>query len=207
MSGDKKHWECRYGSQPPEAMSWFEADPATSLAFIERAGLRGRSALIDVGGGASTLVDHLLARGEYSVTVLDIAGAALNAAKARLGALAEAVVWREADVLSAAFEPRSYDLWHDRAVFHFLTAAEDRARYVDQLTLALRPRGELVLSTFAEDGPLRCSDLDVMRYASGELATVLGPQFTLCEDLRVGHRTPSGATQSFLYTRWTRSSK
>lgn len=207
MGGDKRHWERRYEAQSPEAMSWFEADPATSLAFIERAGMTGRASIIDVGGGASTLVDHLLARDEYCVTVVDIAGAALNAAKARLGSLAEAVMWREADVLSAAFEPQSYDLWHDRAVFHFLTAAEDRARYVAQLTLALRPRGQLVLSAFAEDGPLRCSDLDVVRYASGKLATALGPQFTLCEELRVGHRTPSGATQSFIYTRWTRSSK
>lgn len=205
MIGDKVYWEQRYRTQSPETMSWFEAAPGTSLALLERAIVKQHSAVIDVGGGASTLVDHLLKRGVGHVTVLDIAGGALAASRARLGDAAHSVRWYETDVLTATFTPAAYDLWHDRAVFHFLTAPEDRARYVAQLTYALRPGGGLVMATFAEDGPTRCSGLDVVRYAPSGLASALGPEFDLCETVRESHRTPAGATQSFLYTRWIRS--
>jgi SAM-dependent methyltransferase len=203
--GDKAHWERRYGSGAPESLSWFEAEPTASLALLDRAALSISSHVIDVGGGASRLVDHLLDRGLRHVTVLDIAGAALAAARSRLGPLADAVTWCEADVLTASFTPDSYDLWHDRAVFHFLTAPEARARYVAQLSLALRPGGSLVIGTFAEDGPSRCSGLDVERYTPEKLEDTLGSEFELCDVVRHAHPTPMGSVQSFLYTRWKRS--
>ncbi len=204
---NREHWQTRYANQAPETMSWFESEPAASLALLERGGLGERSEVIDVGSGASTLAERLLARGVQRITVLDIAGSALAAARVRLGDLSGSITWREADVLTFAFAPGTYDLWHDRAVFHFLTESGDRARYVAQLSRALRPGGGLVMGTFAEDGPARCSGLDVVRYAPFALSAELGPGFELCDSLREVHRTPTGATQSFLFTRWTRTSK
>jgi SAM-dependent methyltransferase len=208
MTTDReRHWEQLYRSQPAESVSWFEAAPTMSLALLDRAGLEPQSSVIDVGGGASRLVDRLLVRGVQHVTVLDIAPAALDLARARLGDGAASVTWMAADVLTASLPPAAYDLWHDRAVFHFLTAAADRARYVAQLTHSLRPNGSVILATFAEDGPPRCSGLDVVRYAPDSLARELGPVFELCESLRIAHSTPRGATQSFLYTRWARATQ
>jgi SAM-dependent methyltransferase len=198
----KEHWEQLYRVRAPETMSWFEAEPATSLALLERAGLGQESAVIDVGGGTSTLVDHLVTRGVRRVTVLDVARAAIEAARTRLGNAATSVSWCEADVLTTSFPPAAYDLWHDRAVFHFLTAPDDRARYVAQLVHALRPGGGVIMATFAEDAPRRCSGLDVVRYTPQALASALGPAFELRETILDPHRTPSGATQPFLYTRW-----
>ena len=208
MTTDRaRHWEQIYRSQPAESVSWFEAAPTTSLALLDRAGLDPQSSVIDVGGGASRLVDQLLARGVHRVAILDIAPAALDLARARLGKGAASVTWMAVDVLTAPLPPAAYDIWHDRAVFHFLTAAADRARYVAQLTHALRPNGQIILATFAEDGPPRCSGLDVVRYAPDALARELGPGFNLLESLRVAHPTPRGATQSFLYTRWARTAQ
>lgn len=203
MTTDReRHWEQLYRSQPAESVSWFETAPTMSLALLDRAGLEPQSSVIDVGGGASSLVDHLLARDVRTVTVLDIAPAALDLARARLRDGAASVTWMAADVLTAPLPPAAYDLWHDRAVFHFLTAAEDRVRYVSQLTNALRPGGSVVLATFAEDGPTRCSGLDVVRYTTNALAAELGRTFELRESIRAAHRTPRGGVQSFLYTRW-----
>ncbi|MDQ2932578.1 MAG: class I SAM-dependent methyltransferase [Gemmatimonadota bacterium] len=186
-------------------MSWYEAEPSISLALLQRAGLDSSSAVIDVGGGASTLVDELLARAVHSVTVLDIAGGALETSRARLGASAGDVTWREADVLTADLPPARYDLWHDRAVFHFLTTPAERIAYVTQCTHALREGGALVMGAFADDGPTRCSGLNVVRYNADTLAAELGAGFELRESLRDSHRTPDGVMQSFLYTRWIRT--
>jgi SAM-dependent methyltransferase len=207
MPDHTNHWENVYRSQPPNSWSWFEPEPATSLALLDHAGLDTQSSVIDVGAGASTLVDELLSRGVQHVTLLDIAAASLELSRARLGDPTASVTWMECDVLTAPLPSAAFDIWHDRAVFHFLTAAADRARYVAQLTRSLRPDGQLILATFAEDGPPRCSGLDVVRYAPDSLARELGPAFELRESLRVAHQTPRGATQSFLYTRWARTAQ
>ena len=200
----REHWDRLYRTRPAQSLSWFEAEPEASLEMLDRAELDRESCVIDVGGGASVLVDRLVARGVSDITVLDLSRAALDAARARLGAAAGAVQWREGDVLSARLEPRAYDIWHDRAVFHFLGAAEDRARYLAQLTRALRPRGTAIIATFAEDGPTRCSGLPVVRYDDTALAAALGPALELRDVLRRTHVTPAGVAQSFLYTRWSR---
>jgi SAM-dependent methyltransferase len=161
-------------------------------------------AILDVGGGASTLVDGLLDAGYRDLTVLDIAPTALHHARLRLGPRADRIKWVEADVLTATFHPASIGLWHDRAVFHFLTNTDDRATYVRQLRHALRPGGYTILATFAEDGPTRCSGLDVVRYSANDLHAVFGAEFRLLDTQRERHRTPAGMDQSFLYCvcRW-----
>lgn len=202
---DEAHWESVYRTRAPDSLSWFEAEPATSIALLERAGLDRRSSVIDVGGGASSLVDHLLQRGLRDITVLDLSHAALAASRERLGGAAASVRWCEDDVLTVPLAEEAYDFWHDRAAFHFLTDAGDRARYVAQLTRALRPRGGVVMATFAEDGPTRCSGLDAARYGPSEISSALGAAFELREAVHQSHLTPDGRTQSFLYTRWARS--
>lgn len=165
---------------------------------------RKEAAILDVGGGASTLVDGLLDAGYRDLTVLDIAPTALRQARDRLGMRAERVKWVEADVLTASLQPASIVLWHDRAVFHFLADADARAAYVDQVRRALRPGGCMIIATFAEDGPTRCSGLDVVRYSAEELHTSFGADFRLLDTRRERHRTPSGVEQSFRYCvfRW-----
>lgn len=195
----KDHWERVYSTKATDAVSWYQPHADLSLRLIEAAGLPRRAAIIDVGGGASTLVDDLLARGRYDVTVLDLSAAALEAAKVRLGASAAAVTWRVADITQAGLPDRAYDLWHDRAVFHFLTAPEDRRAYVAAVRRALRPGGHVVIATFAEDGPLRCSGLPVARYSTAQLQAEFGEGFALLSGEREQHATPSGSTQVFTY--------
>ena len=200
----KAHWENIYQTKDAQQVSWYQAQPHTSLALIRRAGLQPADPIVDVGGGASTLVDHLLAEGFAAVTVLDIAAAALDVARQRLGARAQAVTWREADVTEATLPPQAYALWHDRAVFHFLGRPEDRQRYMAQLQQALRPDGWVIMATFAPDGPNRCSGLDVTRYSAADLQTELGPAFELIEERPEAHLTPSGGEQKFLFSLWRR---
>jgi SAM-dependent methyltransferase len=157
--------------------------------------------VIDIGGGDSRLVDHLIARGVHCVTVVDISGAALRRAAARLPAAP--VTWIEADVTGPWTAP-PVDLWHDRAVFHFLTEAQDRSRYLDHLLNILKPGGQAVFATFALDGPSKCSGLPVMRYSAATLSAELGPTFRLVETLDDEHRTPSGGVQRFCYSRFIR---
>ena len=154
--------------------------------------------MIDVGGGDSRLVDHLVVRGVRCVTVLDISGAALARAKTRLGEKQHAVRWIEADVTSG-WPPEPVDIWHDRAVFHFLTDAEDRARYLTGLRQAVKPGGNVIIATFALDGPTKCSGLPVMRYSAETMGAELGPGFALADAVTEGHRTPAGIMQSFCY--------
>ncbi len=195
---DKNHWEQVYRGRTPQDVSWFQPEAAVSLRLIRAAAGSG-AAVIDVGGGASTLVDGLLDAGYRDLTVLDLSGAALAAARQRLGARAAGVHWLEADILRAALPARAYDVWHDRAVFHFLTAPAERAAYVRQVLHAVRPGGHVVVASFAEDGPEKCSGLPVMRYAPDALHAEFGAPFELLHHEREEHRTPGGMVQQFVY--------
>ena len=193
------HWEQVYRTKGPEQVSWFQAEAKLSRRLIERA-LPDRAArIVDIGAGASTLVDGLLTSGYAEVTVLDLSSAALQLAQQRVDSLAPRVTWLHADVLSHVFPAHAYDVWHDRAVFHFLTAPEDRVRYVEQVRHAVRPGGIVIVATFAEDGPLRCSGLEVARYAPDGLHAEFGAGFQLVESHREVHTTPAGASQAFTY--------
>jgi SAM-dependent methyltransferase len=195
------HWEAVYQARDPASVSWFQSVPARSLELIRSTGLAATAPVIDVGGGASTLVDHLIAAGYSDLTILDIAPTALDHARQRLGPLAERVSWIAADV--TCFVPnRRYGLWHDRAVFHFLTDPVDRDRYLVALRAGLAEDGHLILSTFGPDGPTRCSGLEVQRYSAAELQQVLGPGFRLERSFLDEHVTPAGIRQQFLYGWW-----
>ncbi len=196
----KRHWEQIYAQRSPEEVSWFQARPETSLAMIEACALADDAPILDVGGGASRLVDELLAAGHRRVMVLDIAEAALAHARARLAAQAERVAWYAAD--ATRFEPpEPVALWHDRAVFHFLREATERTRYVDRLRSGVRPGGQVIIAAFAPDGPTHCSGLEVVQYDAERLQAALGEGFTLAETRPEVHITPGGATQAFNYFR------
>jgi SAM-dependent methyltransferase len=195
----KDHWEGVYRRKAAEEVSWYRPHLERSLDFIERANLGLGAAIIDVGGGTSTLVDDLLARGFTNVTVLDISPSAIEATRARLGGRAPRVRWMTADVTQASLEPATYDLWHDRAVFHFLREAGERQRYVSALRRALKPGGHVLLATFGLQGPERCSGLDVVRYDPDELHAQLGRDFEKVRSVIEIHRTPGGAEQQFIY--------
>lgn len=195
----RSHWEKVYSSKATDAVSWFQQHAGRSLRLIEDTGVARDAAIIDVGGGASVLVDDLLARGYTNLAVLDLSGTALDRARARLGARADQVRWIESDVTRAPLEPHSIDVWHDRAVFHFLTEAADRAAYVTQVRRALRPGGFLIVATFAEDGPSECSGLPVRRYGAEQLHGEFGAGFDLLCHEREVHRTPDGKVQPFVY--------
>ena len=196
---NKQHWEQVYSSKASDAVSWFQPHAELSLRLIHQTGLGKDAAIIDVGGGASTLVDDLVAEGYRDVTVLDLSGAALEVAKRRLGARADRVHWLEGDITQVDFPLHRYDIWHDRAVFHFLTDPDDRQAYVEQALHALRPGGHAIVATFAEDGPEKCSGLQVMRYAPDALHAEFGEPFQLLEHVREEHHTPAGAAQQFVY--------
>jgi SAM-dependent methyltransferase len=188
-----------YQAKGPEQLSWYQAEAKLSCELITRLAPDRDARILDVGAGASTLVDGLLAAGYRQVAVLDLSTAALDVARQRLGAAAARVEWHEADVLSAGLPRSSYDVWHDRAVFHFLTEAADRARYVEQVRYAVHPYGTVLVATFAEDGPTRCSGLEVHRYSPTTLQSEFGPDFRLLESRREEHVTPWGALQAFTY--------
>jgi SAM-dependent methyltransferase len=201
----QEHWNNIYTSKSEQDVSWFETSPEVSLRLIRTAGLTSESCIIDVGGGDSHLVDALVAEGLRCVAVLDISGAALRRARQRLGDAASTVTWIEADV-TADWSFKPVDIWHDRAVFHFLTPSDDRARYLEHLHGVLRLHGTAIIATFALDGPEKCSGLPVLRYSPDTLATELGNDFRLVESVPHVHRTPWGSTQSFQYSRFTRIS-
>lgn len=203
MTG-KSHWDRVYGARAPEALSWFQPQAERSLRWIAEAGLAPSASIIDVGGGASILVDGLLARGFTDLWVLDLSAVALARARERLGAEAERVRWLEADVTQAELPAAYFDLWHDRAVFHFLTEPDQRSAYVAALGRALKPGGQVIMATFAEDGPSRCSGLPVVRYRPETLQAELGDDFELLHHEKEAHRTPAGAVQEFLYCRFRR---
>jgi SAM-dependent methyltransferase len=193
------HWEQVYRTKGPDQVSWFQAEARLSRVLIERAAPDRAARIVDIGAGASTLVDGLLASGYRYITVVDLSPTALSVARQRLGSAATTVMWRAADVLTAAFPAASFDVWHDRAAFHFLTDAADRARYVAQVRHAVRPGGYAIVATFAEDGPTRCSGLDVARYSADALHAAFGAGFVVLESQRELHTTPSGSEQAFTY--------
>jgi SAM-dependent methyltransferase len=199
----RSHWERVYGEMGEREVSWFQERPEASLQLIARCGLGPEARIVDVGGGASRLVDGLLEAGYGRVAVLDLAEVALARARERLGARAGAVSWIAADVTRwAPAEP--FDLWHDRAVFHFLVEPEQRAAYRATLLRALRPGGHAVIATFAADGPERCSGLPVARWEPEALAAELSPELRLVESVREEHRTPGGKAQRFQFSRLVR---
>lgn len=195
----KAHWEGLYATKSSAEMSWFQSFPARSLELLVEAGVGPASSIIDVGGGDSTLVDALTERHLGDVTVLDLSSAALARAQTRLGPRAAAVMWIEADITRAELPSDTYDVWHDRAVFHFLTDPDDRQRYVTKAADALRPGGTLLMATFAPDGPTRCSGLEVVRYSPETLAQAFGDAFVLRRGFSDIHRTPVGIEQRFIY--------
>lgn len=192
------HWDAVYGRQGEEAVSWFEAAPTVALELFGVLGVTTSAAIIDVGAGASRLVDALVARGSTDLTLLDVSDEGLGRARRRLGADAARIEWIVADLLSWRPE-RRYRVWHDRAVFHFLTDPQDQARYRELLDQALQPDAQMVVGTFAADGPEQCSGLPTARYDAEALATVLGPGVTPVAYRRELHETPWGAVQPFTW--------
>lgn len=195
----KEHWEQVYTTKSTTGVSWFQAHAEQSLRLIQDTGVPRSAAIIDVGGGASTLVDDLLAGGYRALSVLDISAAALKAAQVRLGNTADQVRWLVGDITSIDLPAQAFDVWHDRAVFHFLTTPEQRAAYVRQVLRAVKPGGHVIVSTFAEDGPLQCSGLPVMRYSANGLHAEFGAPFELIRHEQEEHRTPAGGIQKFVY--------
>lgn len=199
-----EHWEQVYRTRPSTEVSWYRPHLERSLAFIEAASMNHDSRILDVGGGASTLVDDLLARGYRHLSVLDLSQAALETARSRLGGAAQGVAWLQGDVRTVALEPQSAQVWHDRAVFHFLTDEADRASYVRQVLHTLKPGGHLVVATFALNGPERCSGLSVARYDADGLQKVFGGAFRLMAHADDAHATPAGTVQPFVYCHFQR---
>jgi len=193
------HWERIYAEKAPDAVSWYRPHLEKSLSLIEQFAPTTSAAIIDVGGGESTLVDDLLARGYGNITVLDISQAAINASRRRLGSASERISWLVADITGVDLDVSAYDVWHDRAVFHFLTAKSDRVAYVRQVARAVRRGGHVIVSTFGTDGPVKCSGLDVIRYDADSLHREFGVQFQLLASSKELHQTPSGTLQQFLY--------
>ena len=203
MTDRKQHWERVYTSKSSLEVSWYQAEPRLSLELIEHSGIGRDAPIIDVGGGASVLVDRLQEAGYRRLAVLDISGAALATARERLGPQAAGIEWYEADVTQFT-APHAFTLWHDRAVFHFLTDAGDRRHYVQVLKQTLVPDGHVVIAAFAIGGPTRCSGLDIVQYDAAKLLTELGTDFRLVEELSETHRTPAGKDQQFNFFRLRR---
>jgi 2-polyprenyl-3-methyl-5-hydroxy-6-metoxy-1,4-benzoquinol methylase len=200
----RAHWDNVYRTKREDEVSWFQASPTLSLDLIHAAGVERHASIIDVGGGASRLVDALCDEGFAALTVLDVSEQATETAKARLGARAAGVTWIVADVTK--WEPEgAYDVWHDRAAFHFLTAPEDRAAYAERVLQAVHPGGHIIIATFAHDGPERCSGLPVVRHDAESIGTILGPSFELIETCRDDHQTPMGGGQKFQFSRFQRA--
>ena len=203
MPDRKTHWENVYGSKSSLEVSWYQKEPTLCLRLIQNTGLAHDAPIIDVGGGASTLVDCLCENGFTNISVLDVSAQALTHAKLRLADNACDVKWHEADVTEFA-PPHPFSLWHDRAVFHFLTAKEDRDRYVGVLKRALEPGGHLIIMTFAVDGPEKCSGLDIVQYDAEKLMAALGEGFDLIENGYEAHITPAAKVQKFAYFHFIR---
>lgn len=200
----KAHWEKMYQEKAPSEVSWYQAEPTISLELIDHCGLSAADPIIDVGGGASCLVDRLIDRGYSHLAILDISSAALAASRRRLGNRAEQVAWIESDI--TGYKPqRQFALWHDRAVFHFLTDPVDRKAYVNALKRALMPESHLIIASFAIGGPEKCSGLPIVQYDADKLLGELGPEFQLMEQRTETHVTPAQRTQKFAYFRLIRT--
>jgi hypothetical protein len=203
MNETHDHWQRVYSEKAETSVSWYQPTSVRSLTAIREAAPGLDASIIDIGGGASTLVDGLLEAGYTDITVLDIADVALEKSKARLGVCAARTSWIAADIMTWS-PPRTWDVWHDRAVFHFLTTNESQTRYLDALQRGTHPGSHVIISTFALDGPERCSGLPVQRYSAQTLALRLGERFTMIAHDHKAHVTPWGATQSFIYANFLR---
>src|SRR5688572_1585098 len=199
MRGGPEHWETVYRRRAPGEVSWYRPHLEKSLRFIEQAGLEKDAAIVDIGGGASTLVDDLLLRGYENVTVLDLSAKAITQARERLGARGDTVTWIVGDVTEVELPVHGYDFWHDRAVFHFLTDPGTRERYVAAARRALRPGGHILVATFGPSGPERCSGLPVARYSADGIHAQFGEEFRQVGSDEEVHQTPSGTEQEFVY--------
>lgn len=195
----KDHWEQVYTTKTTSGVSWFQEHARQSVQLIEQAGVARDAGIIDVGGGASTLVDDLLDEGYTKVTVLDLSKAALAASQSRLGQRADDVSWLVGDITRLKLPRHAYHVWHDRAVFHFLTLPQEREAYVQAVLRAVKPGGHVIVATFAEDGPEKCSGLPVMRYSADGLHAEFGALFTLLQQEREEHHTPFGTVHKFIY--------
>ncbi len=193
------HWQNVYRTKRADSVSWYQPHLRLSLQLLMEAGLTASSRLIDVGGGASTLVDDLLERGLCNVSVLDVSDEALSLARRRLGERGKLVRWYVGDVLELALPPEGFDFWHDRAVLHFLSDPQDATRYVQIAARTLTAGGHAVIAGFAPEGPERCSGLQVARRSAEDIAALFAPAFTLVQQRTERHRTPSGLEQSFVY--------
>ena len=200
----KSHWESIYATKETTSLSWYQPHPGRSLDLIDRTAVAKTAKILDVGGGDSLLVDELVSRGYTDITVVDLSIAALDRARARLGRSASGrVTWLEGDILDVNLPSQPFDVWHDRAVFHFLNSAKERSGYIERVEHSVRPGGHVIIATFSEDGPTRCSGLPVVRYSATELHATFGSDFQLLASEREAHRTPKGAEQSFTYC-WCR---
>lgn len=200
----RQHWQKVWTGNGEKGKSWYQESPRISIDLIERSGVSPADPVIDIGGGASRLVDHLLDRGYRDLTVLDLSVAALEHARHRLGKRAHDVTWIVADVTT--FRPdRRYALWHDRAAFHFLVSGVDRKEYCAVMDRSLTTGGQAIIGTFAPDGPARCSGLDIVRYDACGLMAELGPDWELAEESKETHITPAGAEQRFGFYRIKRN--
>jgi 2-polyprenyl-3-methyl-5-hydroxy-6-metoxy-1,4-benzoquinol methylase len=198
---DKDHWERVYQKISPTAVGWYQAHPGASLKLINNAGAGTDSSIIDVGGGTSKLSGLLLNQGYKKLAVLDISGTSIEKAKSQLGEKSSNITWIEADVTKHNFVEQ-YDVWHDRAAFHFLTEAEDRKGYINSLNQALKLNGHLIIATFGLNAPPKCSGLPVVRYTPETLHNELGDNFNLAEAFANDHVTPSGVKQNFIFCRF-----
>jgi SAM-dependent methyltransferase len=199
----QNHWQNVYQTKGERDVSWFQEMPTISLDLIRATGVVPDASIVDIGGGASRLVDALIAEGFQSLSVLDVSEKALATSQERLGPKAATVAWIAADITE--WQPRQrYDLWHDRAAFHFLTAPGDRAAYAARVRTSVGPGGHVIIGTFAPDGPERCSGLPVIRHDAGSIGEVFGPSFKLIESRRHDHLTPGGTIQRFQFSRFQR---
>ena len=197
--GTRDHWERVYATKRPNEVSWYRPHLDISLALIANASPDRCAAIVDVGGGESTLVDDLLAGGYRNLTVLDVSQIAIRVARKRLGEDASRVTWLQADVTTHPFQQHEFDVWHDRAVFHFLTNPGDRATYVRQVARSVKIGGHVVIATFGPEGPTQCSGLDVVRYDAQSLHGQFGMNFELVRHVTEAHQTPRGTIQQFTY--------
>ena len=199
MLDPKDHWENIYKTKSSQEVSWYSPHLEKSLDLIAGLGLPADAQILDVGAGASTLPDDLLDKGFKNITVLDISSEALKVSKERLGKNADLIQWLEGDITQVSLKADNYDLWHDRAVFHFLTKPEDRKKYVKNLVSSLKPSGYVLMATFGPNGPMKCSGLEIVRYSDESLKAELGERFHLDSHFLDVHKTPFNTTQEFLY--------
>jgi 2-polyprenyl-3-methyl-5-hydroxy-6-metoxy-1,4-benzoquinol methylase len=193
------HWQQVYETKAAADVSWYQEHPELSLAFIEGTGIALDAAIIDVGAGASTLLDHLVAKNYTDITLLDISDSALDVARVRMGATTARLTWLVGDITTLPLENHRYDVWHDRAVFHFLTDPVQQQRYVEQVLHAVKPGGHVIVATFALDGPQKCSGLNTARYDAASLHGIFGNHFDLIDSTHETHTTPWETEQRFVY--------